>query len=407
MENLRRSWPRRGENEKLMFTGHEARRRSRARARTGGGQARRPGLRFDLTVPLARYFASHRSELPAVFKRYQIGPVWRAERPQYGRFREFTQCDIDVLVPRPRWSKPRSSRHRRGVPRSRVRRLDLPFELAPPPRPLGPKLGVPTTHTQAAFVAIDKLDKLAGDDVHAELLEKGIRADSARAMLEFHAQTRPGGASLDSTALLDVVLQRVGPPGRAADRAIANVLIMTPALPAGNLCFDPFLARGIDYYTGPVFEVIKPGVPFSIAGGGRFDQLIERLGGPSVPACGFSIGFERIYTLMEEGNMFGGAARASRRADRRAPTGRVRLRFPGSELGEPGSRSMYFQGRPSWSRSTSSPSKRESPMSSSPTSARLPSGVRTLSVRTIATRTSVKIPEGEVASWLKNELGVT
>ena len=226
-------------------------------------------------------------------------------------------------------------------------------------------------------------------------------------MLEFHAQTRPGGASLDSTALLDVVLARVGSQAGPLIEQLRNVLNMTPALPAGNLCFDPFLARGIDYYTGPVFEVIKPGVPFSIAGGGRWDQLIERLGGPSVPACGFSIGFERIYTLMEDGNMFSGAARAADAliAVPRPEECAYALSL-GSACGEPGWRSTYFRGRPSSSRSTSSPSKKRIPYVVVADSTPLPGGVRRMPVRTIATRTSVKIREGDVATWLKSDWAV-
>jgi histidyl-tRNA synthetase len=376
----------------------------------GGGQGLADlAMRFDLTVPLARYFASHRSELPAVFKRYQIGPVWRAERPQYGRFREFTQCDIDVLgstspmVEAEVITASAAVFHALGFDRLTFRLNSRPLlDL------LVQSFGVPTTHTQAAFVAIDKLDKLAGDDVHAELLDKGISADSARAMLEFHAQTRPGGTSLDSAALLDVIFARVGPPAAPLIDQLRNVLKMTPALPAGDLCFDPFLARGMDYYTGPVFEVIKAGVPFSIAGGGRFDQLIERLGGPSVPACGFSIGFERIYTLMEDGKMFSGAARAADAliAVPRPEECAYALSL-GSELRGAGLAIDVFPGSPKLVAQYELAEQKRIPYVVVADSTQLPSGARELPVRTIATRTSVKIPEGDVANWLKNALSGT
>src|SRR5262245_34101594 len=167
--------------------------------------------------------------------------------------------------------------------------------------------GVPDEHLGAAVIGIDKLDKESPDAVQAELVGKGIPEGAAGALLDFHARSRGG----TDDALLDEVAARVGAAGAGLVAQLREVLSLTPPLPAGRLAFDPFLARGLDYYTGPIFEVAAAGVPFSLAGGGRFDDLIERLAGVPVPACGFSIGFERVYTLMEERGMFGAGARAA------------------------------------------------------------------------------------------------
>jgi histidyl-tRNA synthetase len=164
--------------------------------------------------------------------------------------------------------------------------------------------GVPTELLGAAVVGIDKLDKEPVASVQAELEGKGVAPEAASALLALWQQVR----ELSSSERLDLVAKRVlgaeaGPAAEVLVQQLREVLALTPPLPAGQLVFDPFLARGMDYYTGPIFEIAAAGVPFSLAGGGRFDDLIERLSGSKVPACGFSIGFERVFTLMEERGM--------------------------------------------------------------------------------------------------------
>ncbi|HEY0705332.1 MAG TPA: histidine--tRNA ligase [Polyangia bacterium] len=307
-----------GENEKLMF--HVLKRGaelSRGLAKTGAnGQ---PGLedlsdlalRFDLTVPLARYFASHRGELPAVFKRYQIGPVWRAERAQHGRFREFIQCDVDVLgsasmmVEADVITATSTALAELGFSDLVVRLNSRPLLLR-----LVQSFGVPPELVGAAVVGIDKLDKESPETVHAELCSKGIPAEAASGLLDLYAAAKAQSAD----ARLETIAARVATAGEGTQALldqIREVLALTPPLTAGRLAFDPFLARGMDYYTGPIFEVAAAGVPFSLAGGGRFDDLVDRLAGSKVPACGFSIGFERVFTIMEERGMLTGNAGAA------------------------------------------------------------------------------------------------
>jgi histidyl-tRNA synthetase len=297
-----------GENEKLMFRVLKRGAELERAVAAGRGELADLALRFDLTVPLARYYATHRAALPAVFKRYQIGPVWRAERAQHGRFREFVQCDVDVL------GSPAMAVEAEVILATTTALSQLGFAglvVRLNARPLLTLLlrsaGVPDEHLGAAVIGIDKLDKEPADTVRAELVGKGVPSAAAAALLDFHGRSRGG----PDDALLDEVASRVGAAGAGLLAQLREVLALTPPLPAGRLAFDPFLARGMDYYTGPIFEVAAAGVPFSLAGGGRFDDLIERLAGVKVPACGFSIGFERVYTLMEERGMFGDGGRAA------------------------------------------------------------------------------------------------
>jgi histidyl-tRNA synthetase len=297
-----------GENEKLMFQvlkrGAELERALAA----GATELADLALRFDLTVPLARYYATHRAELPAVFKRYQFGPVWRAERAQHGRFREFVQCDVDVL------GSSSMAVEAEVILATATAFATLGFRglrVRVNSRPLLHLLvrgaGVEAAGVDAAVVGIDKLDKESAATVREELVRKGLGAEAADRLLALHSETR--GAAVD--AVFDTVAEVAGAAAAPHLVQIREILALTPPLPSGRLAFDPFLARGMDYYTGPIFEVAADGVPFSLAGGGRFDDLIERLAGVKVPACGFSIGFERVFALMEERGLFTGTTRAA------------------------------------------------------------------------------------------------
>jgi histidyl-tRNA synthetase len=386
-----------GENEKLMFRvlkrGAELERSLAA----GPGDLADLALRFDLTVPLARFYASHRGALPAVFKRYQIGPVWRAERAQHGRFREFVQCDVDVLGSA-------SMAVEAEVILATTTALaglgfaDLVVRLNS--RPLLALLvrgaGVPEAHLGAAVIAIDKLDKEPADAVRAELTRKGVPDPAAAALLGFHARSRTGG----DDALLAEVASRVGAGGAALVAQLRDVLALTPPLPSGRLVFDPFLARGMDYYTGPIFEIAAAGVPFSLAGGGRFDELIERLAGVRVPACGFSIGFERVYAVMEERGLFGGHVRAADVliALRSADATRAALRLA-SDLRAAGLRVDGFPHAAGLGSQLELAERKGIPFAVVADADTLAAG--TLEVREIATRQRASVPVAELAAWLR------
>ena len=301
-----------GENEKLMF--HVLKRGAdlQRALEKGGNELSDTALRFDLTVPLARYYATHRSELPTIFKRYQMGPVWRAERPQYGRFREFVQCDVDVLgsssmaVEADVLSATTTALARLGFTGLTVRLNSRPLLHM-----LGDSFG--TTQSAQFFTVLDKLDKITVEEAKIELQQCGCAEGKVQELLEY----RLAVSKFAPAALLEDLSRKLDERAKPFVEQLKEILALTPPLPSGQLVFDPFLARGMDYYTGPIFEVAAEGVPFSLAGGGRFDGLVDKIAGTKpgpqggVPACGFSIGFERVFTLMEERGMFAAEQRGA------------------------------------------------------------------------------------------------
>ncbi|MEO6309281.1 MAG: histidine--tRNA ligase [Leifsonia sp.] len=247
------------------------------------------GLRFDLTVPLARFYATHRANLPTVFRSIQIAPVWRAERPQKGRYRQFTQCDIDVigeasaLAEIELISATSAALDALGLTGCSIRINDR--------RILGTLLGtwgIGTDLTERALITIDKLDKIGVGGVVTELGGLGIETDGIAETL-----ASIGSAGWDLTA------SPASAPAWLDAAAYADLLALCAALPQVNLVFDPTLVRGMGYYTGTIFEISHPDLGYSLGGGGRYDGMIGRFLGTDVPACGFSIGFERIVDLLE------------------------------------------------------------------------------------------------------------
>jgi histidyl-tRNA synthetase len=264
-------------------------------------------LRYDLTVPLARVMAACGGRLPRFFKRFQIQPVWRADRPQRGRFREFYQCDVDCLGTTS-WLADVSvvaaavdALLALGFDRFTVRLNDRRVLTG-----LLDTAGVPPALQQGALVALDKLDKIGADGVTAELSARGLDAAMAADLL---AVTNPP-ASLDDAGRLDALLQRFegrspgGLEGVTALRRLIAGLRSATGLEAGPWRVDPSLARGLSYYTGPIFEVEVEGLSGSMGGGGRYDGLIGMFQSQPVPAVGFSLGLERILVVMEERGMF-------------------------------------------------------------------------------------------------------
>ena len=244
------------------------------------------GLRFDLTVPLARFYATHRAALPTVFRSIQIAPVWRAERPQKGRYRQFMQCDIDIIGE----AGPLAEIELITATAATLEKLDLTgCSIRINDRRILSTLlahwGVAAELTERALIVIDKLDKIGVDGVAAELKALGIGAPDLATLL---TELGTGGWALGASA-----------PDWLDPAAFADLEALRAALPGIGLEFDPTLVRGMGYYTGTIFEISHPDLAYSLGGGGRYDGMIGRFLGTDVPACGFSIGFERIVDLLQ------------------------------------------------------------------------------------------------------------
>jgi histidyl-tRNA synthetase len=258
-------------------------------------------LRYDLTVPLARVIAQYQNELPKFFKRYQIQPVWRADRPARGRFREFYQCDVDTIGS----TSPLVEVDQMAAVTDVLVQLGFAdFALRLNHRGVLQALlnaaGVGAAYHNDALVALDKLDKIGPDGVARELGARGIEQAVAERCLE---QFKVPAAEEPATTVrrLEGVL---GP----ADVALANLLdivsLAAPTTAGQHLRIDLSLARGLSYYTGAIMEITVPDLAGSLGGGGRYDNLVGMFLGRDVPACGFSLGLERIIVVMTERKMF-------------------------------------------------------------------------------------------------------
>jgi histidyl-tRNA synthetase len=253
-------------------------------------------LRYDLTVPLARVIAHHQSKLPRLFKRYQIQPVWRADRPARGRFREFYQCDVDALGS----TSPVVEAEVCAAVSDALLELGFTdFTIRLNHRQLLTSmlnaLGVAEPLHATALVAVDKLDKIGVDGVRAEMIERGIGGDAAGGLVEM----------FETLLAVDAAGSRLDAAGQAAManvRAIMDLVAGTSA--AGRIRIDLSLARGLSYYTGAIMEINVADLAGSLGGGGRYDNLVGMFLGQSIPACGFSLGLERILVVMGERGMF-------------------------------------------------------------------------------------------------------
>lgn len=256
------------------------------------------GLRFDLTVPLTRFYASHRAELPTVFRAIQIAPVWRAERPQKGRYRQFVQCDIDIIGESGPLAEVElitatvATLAALGLDGCSIRINDRRL-LAATLSALG---FAPDAHN-SAVITIDKLDKVGTGGVIAELREREFDAAAVDALETFFA--RPDASPAAAPLPFGVAAITAALPTGVDTALIAELAELGLAV-AGDteIIFEPFLARGMGYYTGTIFEITHPDSAGSLGGGGRYDGMIGRFLGDDVPAAGFSIGFERIVDLV-------------------------------------------------------------------------------------------------------------
>jgi histidyl-tRNA synthetase len=257
-------------------------------------------LRYDLTVPLARVVAEHRGKLPRFFKRYQIQPVWRADRPARGRFREFYQCDVDIMGSRsPVVEVELCSAASDVLTKLGFEDFTIRINHRQVLATLLTSAGVqPELHGQA-LVAIDKLDKIGRQGVQQELESRGIASPSHDRLLNWMtAGSRPDA--------LDWLEAECGDDnaGAAFENLRAIFALAKRSGIARQLTFDPSLARGLSYYTGAIMEINVPDLAGSLGGGGRYDGLIGMFSGEEIPACGFSLGLERILVVMTERQMF-------------------------------------------------------------------------------------------------------
>jgi histidyl-tRNA synthetase len=259
-------------------------------------------LRYDLTVPLARVVADNRGKLPRFFKRYQIQPVWRADRPQRGRFREFYQCDVDAIGS----TSPIVEAEMIGAVSSVLQALGFrDFVVQLNHRQLLTAMldaaGVPAERHSDALIAIDKLDKIGRDGVARDLASRAISETAAQRALD---------AFDNVDGYLELAAQSEA--GRAARANVEAIVALAPSTPAhDHVRIVPRLARGLSYYTGAIMEIAVPDLAGSLGGGGRYDGLIGMFSGEQIAACGFSLGLERILVVMTERGMFPPEVQAS------------------------------------------------------------------------------------------------
>jgi histidyl-tRNA synthetase len=278
-----------GEDEKLIF------KIAKRGAKAAEGEADL-ALRYDLTVPLARYVANRDFRREGPFRRYQIGPVWRADRPGRGRFREFFQCDVDILGSESPLADAETilaateALHRLGLGRYVVRLNSRKVLSA-----LMGEYGAAPGSEGDAIAAVDKLYKVGAGGVAAELAERGLPPPVIEAF-----EADQGAADTIAAVVERLSRTESGAAAYAEVRAVED--LVRAEIRGGEVMFDPFIARGLDYYTGPVFEVFytedPDAMPLSIASGGRYDDLLGMFGRGPVPACGASLGLERILLLL-------------------------------------------------------------------------------------------------------------
>jgi histidyl-tRNA synthetase len=253
-------------------------------------------LRYDHTVPLARVAAAYGSQLPTPYKRYAVGAVWRADRPGHSRYREFTQCDLDTLGSTSVMADAEVVLAAHDV----LAELGLTgFRFLVNSRHVLAGLlegfGVPAELGPGVLISLDKLDKLAAAEVTAELAGRGLSGDVAASLV--------GALTAGSVEQVRDAL-KASEEGAAGIGEVDELLsLLAGQVPADRVVFTPRLVRGLSYYTGPIWEIVADGIPGSLAGGGRYDRLIEQLGGPDVPATGGALGVERILmSLPDQGH---------------------------------------------------------------------------------------------------------
>lgn len=296
-----------GDNEKLIFKIMKRGEKLNLENAETEADLTDSGLRYDLTLPLSRFYSNNANDLPSPFKALQIGSVWRADRPQRGRFRQFVQCDIDILgeptclaeielilATTTLLGKLNFGGFKVRINERRILKAMAAYS------------GFPEDQYDLVFIILDKMDKIGWDGVTTELIEAGFAQESVEKYVSmFHEME----ASSDPLVYLQEKLSGVLEEGVIENLKTIKTSVDATAVSRFDLVFDPTLVRGMSYYTGTIFEIEMAEFGSSVAGGGRYDKMIGKFTGKDTPACGFSIGFERIITiLMEQGFQIPGAS---------------------------------------------------------------------------------------------------
>jgi histidyl-tRNA synthetase len=289
-----------GDNEKLIFKIMKRGEKLNLETAQAENDLVDSGLRYDLTVPLSRYYSNNAASLAAPFKSLQMGSVWRADRPQKGRFRQFVQCDIDILGDSTRLAEielilaTTTLLGKIGFKGYTVRINDRNILKG-----MAAFCGFPEESYDQVFIILDKMDKIGMDGVARELAEAGYDEEKIKKYLSLFESATTDAAGVRS---LGSVLKDAMDQEQAENLAAIIDSVSQITTSQFHIVFDPTLVRGMSYYTGTIFEIQVDGFPGSVGGGGRYDKMIGKFTGMDTPACGFSIGFERIITiLMDEG----------------------------------------------------------------------------------------------------------
>ena len=287
-----------GENEKLIFKILKRGEKLKLEEAREEQDLVDSGLRYDLTLPLSRYYSNNANDLPSPFKALQMGNVWRADRPQRGRFRQFMQCDIDILG---------EDRYLAEIElvlatTTLLDRLDFHnFSIRINDRKILKAMakycGFPEESYDTVFIILDKMDKIGLEGVEKELLEGGFAADSVEKYLGLFREV---SNDAEGVRYLGEKLKDVIPENVCQDLITIIETVDKTKTADFRMVFDPTLVRGMSYYTGPIFEIAMDEFGGSVGGGGRYDEMIGKFTGTNTSACGFSIGFERIVMLLLE-----------------------------------------------------------------------------------------------------------
>lgn len=287
-----------GDNEKLIFKIMKRGEKLKISEAKEENDLADSGLRYDLTVPLARYYSNHMSELPSPFKALQIGSVWRADRPQRGRFRQFTQCDIDILGEGSNLAEIELILATTAVlGKINFRNFTVCINDRNILKAMAAYSGFKEEDYDEVFIVLDKMDKIGKEGVQEELQEMGCPKDCVERYLGLFDETP------EDISGIRYLKEKLG--DYLSDETAEGMQQIISSVEAAKECefsvrFDPTMVRGQSYYTGTIFEIRMDEFGGSVAGGGRYDKMIGRFTGQDTPACGFSIGFERIVMLLLE-----------------------------------------------------------------------------------------------------------